>query len=110
MSICKTGNLFVNTVPGIAGNQTKYTNRNYLHAVLAQKIQKMIRRPSTRSFIAIVEKNLLLNWTEAATAVANHLFEVNAKDLVMLDKDNKQGNTIPSSCGTIAIPVQARLV
>ena len=53
-----SGVAMINTV---AGNRSKYTNRAYLRAVLARKIQHMIGRPSTREFIQIVEKHLLPN-------------------------------------------------
>jgi hypothetical protein len=52
------GVTLVNTV---ANNKSSYTNCNYSRAVLARQIQKTIGRPSTQSFIAIVEQNLLPN-------------------------------------------------
>jgi reverse gyrase len=45
----------VNTV---ADNRTSYTNRAYSRAALARSMQKMIGRPSTKTYINIVENNL----------------------------------------------------
>ena len=48
----------VNTV---AGNQSKYTNGDYLHAVATRKLQIKIGYPSTQDNIIIIENNLLPN-------------------------------------------------
>jgi hypothetical protein len=48
----------INTV---ADNKSSYTNRDYSRAVLARRIQKMIGRPSVRTFMKIIENNLLPN-------------------------------------------------
>jgi hypothetical protein len=53
-----SGTVLVNTV---ADKKSNYTNRNYKQALLARKIQNMIGRPSLRSFLQIVENNLLKN-------------------------------------------------
>ncbi|KAI2491389.1 Reverse transcriptase (RNA-dependent DNA polymerase) [Fragilaria crotonensis] len=53
-----TGVSLVNTV---ADKATKYSERDYSKAKLARSIQKIIGRPSTRTFISIVEKNQLPN-------------------------------------------------
>jgi hypothetical protein len=61
MDTAKTGTLLVNTAQH---NKLKYNNRDYAHAVLtvlAHKIQKTIGQPRARSFIKIVENNLLPN-------------------------------------------------
>jgi hypothetical protein len=50
------GTVLVNTV---AGNSTKYTSSDYKQATLARKLQNIIGRPSARTFLNIVEKNLL---------------------------------------------------
>ena len=52
------GVTLVNTV---ANNCSSYTNHDYLRAVLARKLQKIIGQPRTRTFLTIVEKNLLPN-------------------------------------------------
>ena len=52
--------MMVNTV---VGNQSKYTNDDYLHAVAARKLQVKIGNPSTWNYINIVENNLLPNCT-----------------------------------------------
>ena len=57
-------------------NKTRYTNRDYSRAVLARKIQATISRPSTKSFINIVERNLLPNCpiTRQDIMAAEHIF------------------------------------
>ena len=54
----KSNLMFVNTVEA---NKSSYTNQDYSRAVLARTIQKIIGRPSTRTFMNIVSKNLLPN-------------------------------------------------
>jgi Zinc knuckle len=63
----------INTV---ADNRTKYTNRAYLRATMARKIQQIIGRPSTREFMQIVDKNLLPNCpvTRADIVAAEKIF------------------------------------
>jgi hypothetical protein len=56
--VIQSGGTLVNTV---ADNCSSYTNRDYSRAVLARKLQKIIGQPSTRTFLTIVEKNLLPN-------------------------------------------------
>jgi hypothetical protein len=53
-----TGVTLVNTVKD---NSTNYTSRDYSRALLARKVQHIIGRPSTRTFMHIVENNLLPN-------------------------------------------------
>jgi hypothetical protein len=69
----KEGTLLINTVDG---NESKYTNRDYSRALLARKTQKMIGRPSTSSFMKIVENNLLPNCpvTRRDIAMAEDIF------------------------------------
>jgi hypothetical protein len=54
----RSGVTLINTVDD---NRTSYSQRDYSQAVLARKIQKIIGRPSTRTFIKIVENNLFPN-------------------------------------------------
>ena len=54
----KTGTVLVNTV---SDNKSNFSNVDYSRAVLARQIQKTIGRPSTRTFINIIEKKLLAN-------------------------------------------------
>jgi hypothetical protein len=51
-----SGTVLVNT---IEDNKSRYTNRDYTQATLARKLQNIIGRPSARTFVKIVEKNLL---------------------------------------------------
>ena len=53
-----TGTVLINTV---AENRSRYTNHDYSLAVLARKLQQILGRPSTRSYLYIVEKYLLPN-------------------------------------------------
>ena len=46
----------INTVPD---NKADYKNRTYARAVMARNIVKMVRRPTTKEFVNIVEMNLL---------------------------------------------------
>ena len=48
-------------VTTIADNNSSFSNADYSQAMLAQKIQKIIGRPTTRAFIYFIENNLLPN-------------------------------------------------
>ena len=52
------GTVLVTTV---ADNANNFSNSDYAQAVLAHKIQKIIGRPTTRSFIHFLDNNLLPN-------------------------------------------------
>jgi hypothetical protein len=49
------------TINTVDDNKSRYTNREYSRALLARKIQDTIGRPSTRSYIHIIDNNLLPN-------------------------------------------------
>jgi hypothetical protein len=51
----------VTLVTTVASNKIRYTNCAYSRAVLARCIQRIIGRPSTRTFMRIVDNNLLAN-------------------------------------------------
>ena len=51
----------VNLINTVADNGTKYSRRDYSKAELARKIQTIIGRPSTKTFLSIIDKNLLPN-------------------------------------------------
>jgi hypothetical protein len=51
-----SGTVLVNTVED---NKSRYMNRDYTQATLAKKLQNIIGCPSARTFLGIVEKNLL---------------------------------------------------
>jgi hypothetical protein len=51
----------VNLVNTVEDNRIKYSQRDYSRAQLARKIQKIIGRPSTKTFLSIVDKHLLPN-------------------------------------------------
>jgi hypothetical protein len=48
----------VNTV---ASNKSKFTQREYSHALTAHKLQQTIGRPSTKTFLSIVDGYMQLN-------------------------------------------------
>jgi hypothetical protein len=52
----KDGTVLVNTVDE---NKKKYTNAAYKQATLARKLQNIIGRPLARTFLNIVDKNML---------------------------------------------------
>jgi hypothetical protein len=60
------GSVFINTV---ADNQIKYTSRDCSRADAARRLQQIIGLPSTRDFVNIVNKNLLLNCTVTAADI-----------------------------------------
>jgi Reverse transcriptase (RNA-dependent DNA polymerase) len=49
----------VSMVNTVADNRIKYSQRDYSQAQLARKIQKIIGRPSTKTYLSIVDNNLL---------------------------------------------------
>jgi hypothetical protein len=55
---CVIGTVLINTV---ASTKTKYTERAYSHALLARRLQWIIGHPSARTFLWIVNDNLLPN-------------------------------------------------
>ena len=56
-----TGHYDVNLINTVEDNRIKYSERDYSKAVLARKVQKIIGRPSTMTFLGIVDKNLFQN-------------------------------------------------
>ena len=66
----------VNLINTVADNGTKYSQRDYSKAELARKIQTIIGRPSTKTFLSIVNKNLLPNCpvTRADIIAAEQIF------------------------------------
>lgn len=72
-----TGTVLVETV---AANKSKYTQRDYSHAVLARKLQAIIGRPSLKQFKKILDTGLLPNCplTSQDAMAAEYIF---GKDL-----------------------------
>ena len=66
----------INLINTVADNGTKYSQRDYSKAELARKIQTIIGRPSTKTFLSIVDKNLLPNCpvTRADIIAAEQIF------------------------------------
>ena len=79
------GTVLVTTV---ADNASNILNANYAQAVLARKIQKIIGRPTTRTFINIIENNLLPN------CPANHRGVFRAKQIFGPDIGSSKGKTV----------------
>jgi hypothetical protein len=93
-SIREVGTLLVNTVDH---NKSKCTKRDYLRAVQARKTQKMIGRPSTRSFSSIVEKNLLPNYPVTRRDIAM------AEDIFGPDLGSLKGKAVRSSAAAVNV-------
>jgi hypothetical protein len=51
--------VFINTVDN---NKSNYTDKDNSQALLARRIQRMIRTPSTQHFLHVVDNNLLRNY------------------------------------------------
>ncbi len=76
----KTSTVLVNTVDD---NKSRYTNRDYLKATLARKLQNIIGRPSTRTYLHIIDNNLMPNCpiTRADILAAEDIFGPNLGSL-----------------------------
>ena len=63
-------------VDTVKDNSAKYSQRDYAKAKLARKIQKIIGRPSTKTFLSIIDGNLLPNCpvTRADILAAERIF------------------------------------
>jgi hypothetical protein len=75
-----TSHLLINTVKD---KKSKYTNRAHQGAVTARKLQNTIGRPSTRTYLDIVSKNLFPNCpvTRADIVAAEDIFGPNLGSL-----------------------------
>ena len=51
----KDGHYDVNLINTVDDNRIKYSQRDYSKAQLARKIQKSIGRPSTKTFLSIID-------------------------------------------------------
>jgi hypothetical protein len=97
-SLCaKQDAVFITTVED---KQYKYTNRDYLQATLARKIQKIIGRPSTQQFLNIVNKNLLPN------CPIQHRDILAAEDIFGPDIGSLKGKTVRQTPNVVEIPTQ----
>ena len=76
----ETGTVLVNTVND---NMSNFSNIDYSRAVLARQVQKTIGRPSTKTFIGIVENNLLANCpiTRRDVEIAERIFGPEVRSL-----------------------------
>jgi hypothetical protein len=79
-SLKNTGVVLVDTV---ADKKSSYSNKDYSQAVLARKVQDMIGRPSLKTFLKVVENNLLMNCpiTRNNVVAAEDLFGPNLGSL-----------------------------
>ena len=57
----ETEHFDVNLVNTVDDNRVKYSDRDYSKAVLPRKVQKIIWRPNTQTFLGIVDKSLFQN-------------------------------------------------
>ena len=53
---------FVDSVNNVSNNVVKYSNHDYSNALLACKVQKIIGRPLTMTFVHLINKSLLPNY------------------------------------------------
>jgi hypothetical protein len=72
----------------VADKRTKYTNRSYKQAMLARKVQNMIGRPSLRTYLKIVDENLLKNCPISRPDV------LAAEDILVPNLGSLKGKTI----------------
>lgn len=86
----------VNTV---ASNKSKFTQREYSRALTARKLQQTIGRPSTKTFLSIVDGNMLPNCPITRKDV------VNAEAIFGPDLGSLKGKTTRSK----PIPVDSEL-
>ena len=86
--------VMINTVEG---NSIRYSQRDYSQAKLARKIQQTIGRPSTKTFLSIVDNNLLQNCpiTRADIIAAERIFGPDVGSL--------KGKTVRKTPSTVKI-------
>jgi hypothetical protein len=79
----ETGATSVALVHTVAENKSKYTNRDYSRATLARRIQNVIGRPSLRTYLHIIEHDLIPNCpiTRADVLAAEDIFGPNLGSL-----------------------------
>jgi hypothetical protein len=67
----------------VADKKSKYSNKDYSQAVLARKVQDMIDRPSLKTFLKVVENDLLMNCpiTRDDVVAARDIFRPNLGSL-----------------------------
>jgi hypothetical protein len=82
------GTVLINTVED---KKSSYTNKDYKQALLARKIQNIIGRPSTRTFMKIVEGNLLQNCPVTKMDI------MNAEDILGPNVGSLKGKTVRRS-------------
>jgi hypothetical protein len=100
----KTGASLIVVVNTVADNKTRYMNCNYSQVTLARKIQNIIGRPSTLSYLAIVENNQLPN------CPINRQDILATEDIFGPNLGSLEGKTTPSTtkhmCAThVNIPI-----
>ena len=74
---------FVDSVDTVSNNVTKYSNHDYSNTLLAHKVQRIIGRPSTKTFLHLINNNLLPNCpvTSRHVLTANDIFGVDIGSL-----------------------------
>jgi hypothetical protein len=88
-------------VDTVKDNSAKYSQRDYSRAKLARKIQKIIGRPSTKTFLSIVDGNLLPNCpvTRADILAAEQIFGPEVGSL--------KGKTVRKTPGSVTSDILA---
>jgi len=94
MDVSEDAAALVNTV---AENKAKHTNSDYLRALLARRLQKIIGRPSLNTYLQIVEKKKLKNCPINREDVAA------AEDTFGPDVGTLKGKTVRTSQGRVRI-------
>ena len=91
-----TGEVLINTA---ADNKNKYTQSDYLRAVLARKIQRRVGHPSLRTFVEIVDKKKLKNCPVQREDVAA------AEDMFGPDVSSLKGKTARTHSEQVRVQV-----
>ena len=97
----------VTLVNTVAENKTKYSNQDYSQAVLARTIQRMIGRPSLKSYLRIIETRQLKNCPIHSEDV------LAAEDIFGPDIGSLKGKTVRkgnSIVDTTLVPIPAMIL
>ena len=86
----------INTVEN---KRLNYSNRDYSQAVLAQNLQQTIGHPSLKSFLKIIDNNLLKNCSITRRDI------MIAKDIFGPDVGDLKGKTVRNSPAPVKVPV-----
>jgi hypothetical protein len=88
----------ITLITTVADNKTKYTSRAYSQAMLARSIQRTIGRPSTRTFLHLVEHNLIPNCPITRDDI------LAAEDILGPDLGTLKGKTVRHTPPPVRLP------